>query len=209
MPIQRQTAKKVRILDLMSGEWVRKEGMEPSYVQTKSGEQVSRARILSTVVGKFQAEDGNFASVTLDDGTDTIRAKTFKTVKPLDSVNVGDIVELIGKVREWNDEVYILPELVRKLVDPNFELLRRLELLRLAKSGPKKASADGQVKGPSEQEKLRNDMLKLIEEAKDGISYTEILEKMKIPEEKAEPIINELLAEGICYEPSPGKVKKI
>ncbi len=206
MPIQRQTAKKVRVLDLMKGEWVRKEGMEPSYVQTKSGDHVSRARILGTVVGKFQAEDGNFASVTLDDGTDTIRAKTFKTVKPLDTVNVGELVELIGKVREWNEEVYVIPELVRRVTDPNIELLRRLELLRLAKSKP---VTEQQPKGPGEQEKLRNDMLKVIEEAKDGISYAEILEKLKVPEEKAEPVINELLAEGICYEPSPGKVKKI
>ncbi len=208
MPIQRQTARKVRILDLMKGEWVRKEGMEPSYVQTRSGERVSRARVLGTVVGKFQAEDGNFASITLDDGTDTIRAKTFKTVKPLDSVNVGELVEMIGKVREWNDEVYILPELVRRVTDPNFELLRRLELLRLSKSEPK-TQGQQQPEGPNEQEKLRNSILKVIEGAKDGISYAEILEKLKVSEEKAEPVINELLAEGICYEPSPGKVKKI
>jgi len=198
---KRQTAKKVRILELTSGQWVKKEGMEPSYVQTASGEQIARARILGTVVAVFTAEDGMFASVTLDDGTDTIRAKTFKTVKPLDTVQVGDIVDIIGKVREWNDEVYIMPEIVTKVQDPNFELLRRLELLKRKGTKPEPKATD--------KEELRRHILSLIESRKEGMAYSEVLEKSKIPEEKLEPIINELLGEGICYEPSPGKIRKI
>ncbi|MFQ5647794.1 MAG: OB-fold nucleic acid binding domain-containing protein [Candidatus Aenigmatarchaeota archaeon] len=207
MPIKRQTAKKVRILELMSGQWVKKEGMEPSYVQMASGEQVARARVLGTVVNVFLAEDGMFASATLDDGTDTIRAKTFKTAKPLDSLKVGDIVDAIGKVREWNEEVYIIPETVTPVQDPNLELLRRAELLKRGK-----AKAEGEkpaAEAASDKEELRKKVLALIESAKEGMAYSEVLEKTKIPEEKLEPIINELLGEGVCYEPSPGKVRKI
>ncbi len=97
---KRQTAKKVKVASLTRGEWVKKEGMEPSFVVTPGGEQVSRARVMGTVVAKFVAEDENFASMTLDDFSDTIRAKAFKEVKPLDRAEVGDIVDLIGKVRE-------------------------------------------------------------------------------------------------------------
>jgi RPA family protein len=203
MPIQRQTAKKIRVIDLSQGTWVRAEGMEPSYVETKAGDKVARARILGTLVNRFVAEDGNFASVTLDDGTDTIRAKTFKTTKPLESLNVGDMVDMIGKIREWNDEIYMIPEIVHTVADPNEELLRRLELAANARD---QAGAEPTL---SEKDSLRAKILKHIEGSADGVTYADILKNMGSPEDQVEAVINELLAEGVCYEPSPGKVKKI
>ena len=102
MAIERMTARKVRVCDLVNGRWVKREGMEPSFIITEHGDKVSRARVLGTVVGLFLAEDGNFGSLTVDDSTDTIRAKTFSTTKPVDNFAVGDVVDLVGKVREYN-----------------------------------------------------------------------------------------------------------
>lgn len=231
MAIQRLTAKKVRVSDIMSGKWVKREGMEPSFVVTDQGEKVSRARLMGTIVQTFMAEDGNFGSVTLDDGSDTIRAKTFKTVKPLDSFNVGDNVDLIGKVREYNGELYVIPETVTRLQDPNMELLRRLELIKKArelKGRPPEATTEEQSEGvrvsqetgsPAEKDapekkkednsELRKEILDVIGAEPDGIEYGKILEKVKAEEAVVESVINEILAEGICYEPTPGKVKKI
>lgn len=215
MPIQRQTAKKVKILELTRGQWLKGEGpMDPSFVKTPTGEMVSRARVMATIVGRFVAEDGMFASITLDDSTDTIRAKTFKTVKPLDKAAVGDRVDLIGKVREWNDEIYILPETLVKINNPNLELLRRAEILARFKSpgsnGEKKPAATAAAEAPREEkEDLRKKVLDFISSGKDGVAFTDIMEKIKAPEEELESVINELLSEGICYEPTPGKIRKI
>ena len=215
MPVQRMTARKARISELMNGKWVKREGMEPSFVVTDSGEKISRARILGTVVGSFVAEDGNFASITLDDGTDTIRAKTFKTAKPLDGFRVGEIVDLIGKVREYNGEVYIIPEVINRVQDPNMELLRRLELVRKArelKGKPREASGEDEGdsgEGKEDDSELRKEILAVIGSDPEGIEYGLILERVKAPETRIESIINEILAEGICYEPTPGRVKKI
>jgi RPA family protein len=217
MPVQRMTARKVRLSELMSGKWVKREGMEPSFIVTDSGEKISRARVLGTVVGRFLAEDGNFASITLDDGTDTIRAKTFKSTKPVDEIGVGDLVDLIGKVREYNGEVYIIPEVITR-VDPNMELLRRLELIKKArelKAKPPEASEEeGGEAGKAEEKKeddteLRKEILAVIESDSEGVEYGVILERVKAPETRIESVINEILAEGICYEPTPGRVKKI
>ena len=237
--IERQTAKKVRIWDVMNGSFVKREGFDPSFVRTQQGEEVSRARILGTVVSKFIAEDGNYASVTVDDGTDTIRLKVFKTTKPLDSLEIGDIVDIIGKVREYEGETYVIPEIVRK-TKPNFELLRRLELIykergigkakRLAekKRGKKPEELkkelmekglktewieialgkEGEEEG-KEKKVLKNDILKIIEDSKDGIVYSELMKKAKAEETEIESAIDELLNDGICYEPSPGKIRKI
>lgn len=218
--IERQTAKKVRVWDIMNGSFVKKEGFEPSFVQTKSGEEISRARILGTVVSKFVAEDGNFASITIDDGSDTIRLKVFKTTKPLDKNEIGDVVDVIGKVREYEGEIYIIAEVSRKIKDPNFEMLRRAELVlkeKEPKSTAAKTSKTASAEKPETPEKpklsdkasLKMEILKVIEESKEGIVYSELMEKVKAKEADLESAIDELLNDGICYEPSPGKIRKI
>lgn len=127
---KRMTAKKARIIDVVKGRYKPADGMIPGYILTPYGMKVSRARVLATVVSKFVSEDKNFASVTLDDGTETMRAKSFGTTKFFDNVNLGDSTDVIGKVRMYNDEIYIAPEIVIKITDPNFESLRRLELVK-------------------------------------------------------------------------------
>ncbi|MBL7206558.1 MAG: hypothetical protein ISS36_03095 [Candidatus Aenigmarchaeota archaeon] len=233
MPIERMTAMKVNISDIINGRWVQKEGMEPSFVTTQYGMNVSRTRILGTIVAKFLAEDGNFASMTIDDSSETIRAKTFKTTKPLDSFNVGDLVDLVGKVREYNGEIYVIPEVVRKIT-PNEELLRRLEILSIKKNRKPEVIPAGEIVNTNEAEEqpkvetnipkteqkpvekkgidkdtLRKEIIKIVEAEKEGIQYTEISKKVNASEEMVESIVNDILSEGICYEPSPGKIRKI
>ena len=241
--IARSIAKKVRISEISLGEWVKKEGMEPSFVRTKEGEEISRARILATIVSKFVADDGNYAAVTLDDGSDTIRAKTFKTAKLLGKTEIGQVYDVIGKIREYNGEVYLIPEIMKSVGDPNFEVLRRLELI-YRDIGMKKAKdlvAKNKAKymnpeelkrdlannhglrrewmeiflgaEPTEGEKemgsLKNEIMELIESDQEGVSFSYIIDKVKAKQADIEAVIDEFLADGICYEPVPGKIKKI
>jgi hypothetical protein len=236
--IPRQTARKVRIWDVMNSEFVKKEGFEPSFIRTSLGEQVSRARVLGTVVAKFVGEEGRYAAVTIDDGSDTLRLKVFKTTKPLDSLNVGDIVDVIGKIREYQGERYIIPEVVRKVDTPNFELLRRLELVYkergikrarelveknkgrepeelkkelLEKHGLEKQWVDIFIAESAGREKneLKKQILEIIGSHKDGIVYSELMKKVKAKGAEIEAAVDELLNDGICYEPSPGRIRKI
>jgi RPA family protein len=208
MPIQRQTAKKVRIVDLVSGEWVQKEGMEPSYVVTPGRESVSRARITGTVVSKFVSEDGNFASITVDDSTATIQAKAWRETGIVSRVNVGELVNLIGKVRAYEGDIYIVPEIIVQ-VTPEQEILFRLEILARMKGGEEGSEEAVAEPARKDENLLRKNIMSLIEGSKDGIKYSELLKKSGVPEEDLENIVNELLGEGICYEPTPGKIKKI
>ncbi len=236
--IPRQTAKKVRIWDLVNGSFIKKEGFEPSVIRIASGEEISRARILGTVVARFVADDGNYAAATLDDGSDTIRLKTFKTAKPLDTVNIGDIVDAIGKIREYEGEKYIIPEVVKKVDDPNFEVMRRLELVYresglrktrelveknkgkdpdelrkelIEKHGLEKQWVDIYLadKKGSEKGTLKKQLLDVIGASKDGIVYSELMKKVKAKGADVEAAIDELLNDGLCYEPSPGRIRKI
>lgn len=204
MLIKRQITKIARISDINSGIWIKREGLEPSYVEMKTGECVSRVRILGTVVSIFTSEDGNFGSATIDDATDTIRLKVFKTLKPISDLKIGDIVDVIGRVREYNGEIYIMPEIVRKMDDPNFELLRRLQLLK------KYRKLEHKIEDKVDDVNiLRKRVLEVIESEKDGIDFESIVEKVKAPDDDVESVVNDLLSEGICYEPTPGKIRKI
>ena len=151
MESRRLTAKKVSIAELMSGRFVKKTGFDSSYVLTNLGRRLSRVRLLGLIVDKFKPAEGTWAAITLDDGNDTTRAKAFQNVKVFDKVLPGDLVDVIGKTREFNGEIYIAPEIVRK-VEANFETLRLLELKKIQEvqkekvkkiSELKKQTADG------------------------------------------------------------------
>jgi hypothetical protein len=117
-------------------------------------------------------------------------------------------VDLIGKVREYNAEIYIMPEIVRKITDPNTELLRRLELLAKSKN-LKESGAPQIVSAKEDRAALKKKVTEVIESEKTGVSYSKILEMVQAPETQIESVVNELLEEGICYEPTPGKIRTI
>jgi hypothetical protein len=128
MAIARSIAYKVWISDAVSGNYVKQEGFNPNYIEL-DGQQVSRVHLVATVVGKFLSEDGNYGAITLDDGTDTIRAKAFgPDVKKIDSAEIGKLVRFVGKIKEYNDERYLAPDFTRELQDPNWITVQRAEL---------------------------------------------------------------------------------
>jgi RPA family protein len=132
MDKKRMPAKKVRIFDVVNGKYFAgsKEELKPSYVITSLGQKVSRVNLIATVIDKFVSEDQNYAAIRIDDGTEVIRAKAFKeSVKLLEGIELGDLVTVIGKLKEYNGEVYVNAEIVKKITDANFETLRKLEIL--------------------------------------------------------------------------------
>ncbi len=241
---KRLTAVKTRIRNVTEGKYVVREGFEPNYVLTKKGEQISRVRVLATVVDKFVSETGKFASITLDDGTDTIRAKVFNAVSMFDNVANGDIADVIGKLREYQGEIYVAPEVIAKHENPNYELLRELELRYQENEWNKKRNLVFEYqKQMSDVDELKKYMLErfgvpaeeveaimqsqeVIEEQEiddkskvidlivkldggQGCDYSELIHASGLNEEVIDTVVNELLSEGICFEPKPGKIKKL
>lgn len=273
---KRQTARKVRIKDLNRGKYIKEEGFNPNYLLTPYGYKISRARIVATVVDKFKSEDESFGSLTVDDGSDTIRGKYFQDLSEIERVEIGDLVELIGKVREYNGELYLNPELVKRR-DVNWELLHGLEYLRVrerwqkylekteellenegeeaakewlkaenltefeieglmlvAKEGKdmfkearqerrEQSGGQGQEEWWSQEsgqdkseegeqggdeEKAVLETIEALDEG-EGADYSDISDEVDVGEEQLESIINNLLSDGTCYEPRPGRIKKL
>jgi RPA family protein len=231
----RLPAKKVRISDIVDGKFFygSREEMKPSYVITNLGMKVSRVNIVGTVIDKFVSEDKNYTFLTLDDGTESIRVKSFgEKVSLTEGVEKGDLVLVIGKVREYNGERYINLELLKK-VDVNYETLRKLEIAEELKRWAEfteKVRKD--LKEISEEEvkrkyKLDDEELEVIRESKlsdykqkmleilekldegDGVEISKLFEVISLPETMVEKVLDELISEGLVYQPTPSKIKKI
>ncbi len=248
MEIKRLTARKANAMEIVKGRYVKRPGFESNYVLTNLGRKISRVRILGTVVDKFISEDGNYATITVDDSSETVRCKAFVNTKIFDNISLGDLTDVVGKIREYNGEIYIAPETIAVVADKNFETLRLLELAKIWKEQKekiqklaelKKQTLDvnelkaiakpfmsgedvesiieaeeliGQIKEPADEKKEAKDViLKLIEDMDKGggASYAEVLEKSGVDESTVDSAIQELLESGVCFEPKPGKIKRI
>ena len=248
MPQQeRQTAKLLSLEQLNSGKYFQREGFEPNFLLLPSGKRISRGRVVATVVDRYQNDDGTYGALTLDDGTDTAQAKFFSELGLMEGHEVGDEVEIIGKVREYQGEIYIGAELVNN-VEPEKELLHSLRLAKtreqwdkiretveqLKESGKNREEIEKEMAGTlnenevdallqsfnekfdeekteEDMENLEKDVLEAVKELDDGdgADYSDIIEEVEGSEEQLEDTINSLLSEGTCYEPQPGRIKKL
>ncbi len=228
---KRFPARKVRISDLINGKFL----AEQKCVMTPYAMKVSRASLIGVVVGKFVSDDNSFASITMDDSTETIRAKSFGSTKLFENVDVGSDVEVIGRVREYNDEIYLMPEIVKK-ISPEIEMLRRLETTKNAMEWKNKISLieNNKDKKLQELEKLGInkeeldsvlEFLNVPKESKvdvnesviinmlsemdkgDGVGYKSLFDNSSLPEYVVEKIVGKLLEDGVCFEPKPGVLK--
>jgi len=118
--IQRSTAKIVKISDILNSKYVKQEGYAPNHIILNS-EQVSRINIIGTVVSY-----GDEKSISVDDSSASIIVREFDT-NLIRNANVGETVLVVGKIKEFNNEKYVAPEIIRK-IDFRWLKYRALEL---------------------------------------------------------------------------------
>ena len=249
MPQQsRQVAKISTTQELNSGKYFQREGFEPNFLLTPEGRRLSRARLVATVVDMFQNDDETYGSITLDDGNDTIQVKFFNELQKMDDYRNGDIIEVVGKVREYQGEIYLNGEILNK-AEPEKEMLHQLRhektmeewqqiretVKQLKESGKDQDEIEKEMAGKlnenevdavmqsfgesfdqaeteEDRENLEREVLEAVEQLDEGegADYSEILEEVEdANEDQLEDTINSLLSDGTCYEPKPGKIKKL
>jgi RPA family protein len=195
---KRHTAFKLKIGDVLSGSQIT-DGEKLKYIEI-NGKNVARVNLIANVVDKFiQDEEKKFASITLDDASGQIKLKAFgDDIEKLKSFEQGDTVLTIGMVREWNNEIYLTPEIVKKK-EPEYLLLRKLENdLQKPKELDKK-----------EVSEVKDKIVEIIkrEETNNGADVKNIITELGAKQEVVNQEIRKLLEEGTIYEPRPGKVR--
>lgn len=157
----------------------------------------SRARILGTIVNRYVTGDKNYGFLVIDDTTDTIRVKVFNNADILYKMNVGNLVDVFGSVEEYEGEVYIKPDMIKKIHDPNWYLVRRLELMRSSEAKP-----DYDKQNEIAEEKVLNT---LKNSSKTGLEFEQILNELKFSKEELQATLSRLMIKGMVYEPSSSK----
>ncbi len=202
-----RTAYKMFILDLIERPFSQEEG-GPGTLDY-AGISISTVRIMGTVVSRYEAE--NYLIYTLDDSTETVSVRIFgEDMERFSSYDVGDIVDVVGSLREYEGEKYIVPRTVQVVEDPNWEVARRLELLiRGKKMGVESSSAYMQIEDVvSDFSGLIMDLVEKLDDGS-GADYKELLKGSGLAEKQLDDGLNELLSKGDIYEPKIGRFKKV
>ncbi len=128
----RATTVRVNISDIVQAKF---DPQGPRYV-SPLGVEMRRVMLVGHVIRSFQSKkEREFAAILLDDGTDTIQVKAWdsdmRRLNLVRGVEVGSLVLVIGKIRQsGQQDLYIEPEIIRRLTDPNYITLHILERLR-------------------------------------------------------------------------------
>lgn len=203
---KRQVAYKVGVKSLLEGSYIRNEGeWEPNYVLA-GDKKISRANILGVLVLK-SGDDERFQTIVIDDGSEKISIRSFEETSKLNEFNIGDIVRVIGRIREFGSERYIVPEILKKIEDADWIKVRRAEL-GLEERNKKETEAKEEVVQTDEAVELPSEKIfKLIREmdSGNGADAEEVVSKSDGRD--TEKIIAHMLEEGEIFEVKPGKLK--
>ncbi len=200
---KREIAHKLRIGEILRGKpEIRNEGGRERFNFLELGDKrIIRVNVVANVIDKFISEgEKRFASLTLDDATGQINTKTFgEDVKLFQEINQGTTLMIIGMLRVFNNELYILPEII-KTIDPRYLLVRKLEI---EKSMPKTEVSNEKILVVKDQivDRIKQ------EEQNEGIDTEKLVMEIQADPSLINQEIKKLLEEGIIYEPRPGRVR--
>lgn len=194
-----------------------------------------RARLVGTLMKKEEIIDNSYNPESdeidtsriifdLDDGTGRIQAILWQ-VDPEDyeHLNEGDLIDIVGKINQYRNQIQIVPRIIKKVLNPNFILLRDAEIIREIQKGntheipepdedeigldeiPSDIDVDALFEDESslEEEPLKQKIYLFIEESTskgNGISFENLKKKIKASEQELRSIIRDLEMEAKIFQ---------
>ena len=225
----RHTAIKCTVGSILEGTYVQGSENEMSYVLLEE-QKMYRANIFGILV--LKEGQGAITNMMIDDGTGRIIVRSFEESVMISRLNVGEIVVVIGKVRTYNNERYISPEIMKKIDQkwmkvrqkevvfrkPMNEEKSEKELVKVAEEKIEKLKVTEEVipknEGIVQEEEIHQEtilpaekVVTIIRELDDGsgVLVEDIIEKSPLRE--TEKVIEKMLERGEIFQNQPGKVK--
>ncbi len=214
--MKRYVAIKARIPDIINSEM--KEDEIGKYLQL-GDIKARRVHIVGVVSNSYFNSETQlaffkvtpFRHTTLQENTDEISVRFFRgAIKRAQGVEDGALVRIIGKIKEFQRERYILGETITDITVLDAELFRADLISIFGKPVEKKIT-----------ESNNEDVERISQYIKDnsranGIKYTALVSafcengnKEKISEDTLDKILNDLLTAGIIFEPKIGRFKEV
>lgn len=199
---KRQTARWTNVNDLLSGSFIKNEDGSFSY-RTKSGFVVTRVNVFGVVLSK----DSNdfFDGIVIDDGTGNIGVKSFDKKGIFENIEVGDIVNVVGKIREYNQTPFISVEFVKKSNNRAFTLRKKeLPVVQKFYDIEKEQIQNVEEVVVSNDKDRILELLKELDEG-DGVDIEILSEKSSM--KNINEVVKELIRNGDVFEVMPGRLK--
>ena len=219
---KRETAYKIKIGDLLLGVPIiedvpvleKPEGNGETFNTTAPKERfrflelgdkkIVRVNIIANIVDKYSSDgEKKYGTFTVDDASGQIRIKFFgEDVAKYQDFSQGDTILILGVLRSYNQELYINPEVMKK-VDTRYLLVRKLELEKTQKANRPPQTT------PEHKKDIREEIIDIIKSGtSEGVSTEDIILKIKTASpELINAEIVKLLEDGMVYEPRPGRVR--
>lgn len=227
---KRWVAYKLKVKDVSNGNYT-----DDGFIEY-SDLHVNRVRLMGSVVQKFVSDDNKYGFFIIDDGSETIRIRSFQdSIDLIKSVEIGEIVDVFGRIRKYEDEIYVIPEIVRKVDDPNFWILRNIELKKQEEKLKPKIQEKIEKPAPTttaeiviEEEVIEEVIDKPIPKEQttlnvsprkkvvdciveldkgEGVDTSSLIQKCGLENNVVENVLTDLMNEGEIFEPRAGKVK--
>ena len=211
---RREIAYKILLGQLREGKIVQEEGIH--LLMLPSLEKVIRVNVIATILIKEKV--GNITNILVDDGTGQVVLRFFEQLPLIEQIQIGNTILIIGKPRMYNQEVYLSPEIVKKVL-PAWLQIRKKELLQnySLNSPPKTNLSDLPEEGKKviveqmvEEEVLPVEkVMNLIKELDkgQGVLIEELIERSPLKE--TEVLLTKMLEKGEIFQNAPGKVKML
>ena len=181
---KRQTAFILSIEDINKGKFVKEED-NPSYIITKDNLKVSKVNVMG-IITNINSDIPTYERITIDDG-DEIDVIAFDK-DLIQDAEIGDTVNIIGRLREYNDEKYIIPIIIKK-INPVWLKYRKKELIVLKNKYYKKI-AETQEK-EFESKNVQRDITAEVKVSNNVVNINDSLNQINIGAEKKSENIRE------------------
>ena len=193
--VERWTAYKLCIHEILTATLTHN---DPQGFTDSKQHLVNRVNIIATVVERIDTP--SMVMLILDDATDKIAVRCFEPEK-VTAIKVGDCILIIGRIREFNQERYLIAEIIKPVTTP-WAQIRKQETHR--------APQHSETRATLVDEDLDTAYTTILEAVNEldhghGADHKEILQKVGNP--STEKTINRLLELGEIYEIKPGKLK--
>lgn len=209
----RYPAIKITIKDLEESQYVEERDQNPNYILIRGGKKIIRINVMATIVHKEMR--GFVTDFLVDDGTAKTTLRFFEENKTALDLEIGDVVLIVGRVRVYNKEKYIFPEIVKKINSLWLKTRSQEWPVKEKENENKDLSfvTESEEKILSEEIEENNPLLpvqkliKLIVELDkgEGVSIEEIIEKSSL--DKTEELLEKMLENGDIFNNAPGKVR--
>lgn len=203
---KRNTAYKIRIGEILQGKPNTDSSTGRFSFLELGNKNIVRVNIVGNIIDKYESQgDKQYIFYTVDDGSGQIPLKVFgDDVNKFKDMSQGQTIVCIGKMRTFNDQLFILPEIMKEK-DAKYLLVRKKEI-------EKEKSENTSKPESSEQKAIKDQILDLIKKAEDsgGIESDQIIMNPSFSNASPDIInqeIKKMLEEGIIFEPRPGKLR--